>query len=81
MMDISLDILFSRISYTNVVTIISLLLVENSVILTSDEIGVLTPISEIFLGLMFPLWWQGVYIPVLPRSMVRMIDAPVIYVY
>ncbi len=76
-LDISFDLVFGLLSCENIVTIFSLLLTEYSVVFVSDHLSLLTPVAESFCSFLFPFWWQGAYIPVLPASMVGMIDAPV----
>ncbi|EKU20485.1 denn domain-containing protein 4b, partial [Nannochloropsis gaditana CCMP526] len=39
--------------------------------------ALLTPIAEALLSLLFPLVWQGAYIPVMPLAMVDILEAPV----
>jgi hypothetical protein len=37
----------------------------------------LTPVAEALTSFLFPLTWQGMYVPVLPSNMVDILDAPV----
>ena len=39
--------------------------------------SVLTPCAEALHSLLFPFWWQGVYIPVLPQQCWDVMEAPV----
>jgi hypothetical protein len=49
---------------------------ERKVVLTAAHSGLLTPVAEAALALMFPFQWQYSYIPVLPRQIFGIIDAP-----
>ena len=69
--------LFSLLPPKTVVLIWSLLLNEAKVVLVSSQQSVLLPIAEAILSLMFPFHWQGVYIPVLPKAMMGVLQAPV----
>jgi len=55
----------------------SCLLTETRICLCSQHHALLTPIAEAFLALLFPLVWQGAYIPIMPLGMVDILDAPV----
>jgi hypothetical protein len=50
---------------------------ETRVCLCSQHHALLTPIAETLLSLLFPLVWQGAYIPVMPLAMVDILEAPV----
>ena len=45
--------------------------------LRSEHISLLTPVAEALISLLFPLTWQGVYVPVLPSTMMGVLEAPV----
>jgi hypothetical protein len=62
--------LFATLSVSNVLVIFGLLLQETSIVLCSSEsVSLLFLVSEALTSLLFPLVWQGAYIPVLPREM------------
>ncbi|KAG9415587.1 ARS-binding factor 1 [Aphanomyces cochlioides] len=65
--DFSFRPLFQMLDLHNVMT----------VALCSKHLSVLTPIAEALVALLFPLYWQGAYIPILPSSLLDVIDAPV----
>lgn len=64
--DFSYKPLFSCLSAANIMVIRGVLLQEGRVVLCSQYHGLLTPVAEALLSLLFPLQWQGMYIPVLP---------------
>lgn len=47
------------------------------VVLCSKHIALLTPAAETLLALLLPYSWQGAYIPVLPSSLLDVIDVRV----
>jgi hypothetical protein len=77
LVDFSFRPLFSTLSLTNILTLWTYLLVENRVAICSKHYSLLTPVCEGLLNLLFPLVWQGAYIPVMPSSMTDILDAPV----
>lgn len=56
------------------------ILSEGRIIFLSSHLGMLTLASESFLYLLFPLYWQGVYIPILPAALMTCLQAPVPYI-
>lgn len=58
-------------------TVFTCLVLEQKIAFCSKYIGLLTPIAEAFQALLFPFTWQGVYIPVLPSSLLDVLDAPI----
>ncbi|KAG7394019.1 hypothetical protein PHYBOEH_005909 [Phytophthora boehmeriae] len=54
--------------------------VLTNVVLCSKRIGLLTPVAEALLSILLPFSWQGAYIPVLPTSLLDVIDAPVPFI-
>lgn len=74
---VSYRALFSILSTSNVVALLGLLLVETSVCLLSKHVSLFTPVSHALLSLLFPLQWQGAYVPVLPFASMEILDAPV----
>jgi hypothetical protein len=68
--------LFNTLSVANILVVWGCLLKEGRVALCSKYHSLLTPVAEALLCLLFPLEWQGIYIPVLPSSMLDVLDAP-----
>lgn len=50
---------------------------EQSVLILSDRVEDLAPVTSALLGLLFPLRWPHTLIPVLPASLVHYLEAPV----
>lgn len=53
-------------------------LLRAQVVLCSKHIALLTPVAETLLALLLPYSWQGAYIPVLPASLLDVIDVRVL---
>ena len=84
LLNVSMEPLFRTLSLSNILVIWANLLQEGKVVLacsSSETIALLAPISEALLSLLFPLEWQGIYVPVLPNhdSVLDMLEAPVPY--
>ena len=71
--------LFTCLSIPNVLVTMGCLLQEIRIVLVSKHYALLGPVSEALLSLLFPLHWQGMYLPILPYSMLEILDAPVPY--
>lgn len=67
--DLSYRPLFSALSVGNIITIVGCLLTESKIAICSTQYSLLTPACEALLSFLFPLTWVGVYIPVMPFSM------------
>ena len=69
--------IFACLSAGNIMTIVAVLMAEQRVALCSRHYALLTPVAEALLSFLFPLQWQGMYISVMPYSMLDILDAPV----
>lgn len=72
--------LFASLSAGNIMVVVACLMLEHRVALCSSQYPLLGPVSEALLSFLFPLQWQGIYIPVMPYSMLDILDAPVPFV-
>ncbi|KAG0309502.1 hypothetical protein BGZ97_013052 [Linnemannia gamsii] len=70
----------SRPALNSVPIVKNVILSEGKIIFLSSYLGMLTLASESFLYLLFPLYWQGVYIPILPSALMTCLQAPVPYI-
>ncbi len=66
--DFSFQQLFTCLEIDDIVDIFLLLLLERRVLFISSYYSVLTIVAESFKALLFPLEWNHVYIPILPKS-------------
>jgi hypothetical protein len=77
--DFSFRPLFAALSIPNVLVVFACLLQECRIALVCNYYGVLGPVAEALSSLLFPLHWEGMYLPVLPYHMLDILDAPVPY--
>ena len=75
----SLYPLFATLSIDDVVLVWEHVMAECKVLVVSRHLALLNTVLESLALFLFPLYWQHVYIPVLPASMWNFIHAPVPY--
>ncbi|KAJ8604879.1 hypothetical protein CTAYLR_010415 [Chrysophaeum taylorii] len=51
-------------------------LLERPILLVAESTSVLAPVAEALLALVRPFEWSHVYVPVLPRPLLELLDAP-----
>lgn len=73
------QVLFDCLEIDRIIYVWSALLVERKVLLLSSQYSILTVCAEIFSSFLFPLRWSHLYVPLLPRMLCPMLDAPVPY--
>jgi len=71
--------LFECLDLDNVMAVWLALLTEQKVLLLSSQYSILTMCAETLSSLLFPLQWSHLYIPLLPRFLSPMLDAPIPY--
>jgi hypothetical protein len=54
---------------------------ERKILFVSDQLSLLTVFAEILCSLLFPVKWSHLYIPLLPRSLGAMLDAPMPFLF
>jgi len=72
-------LLFQHLDVSSVIILWALLLAEQKVVLQAKQPHVLTMAAETLSALLFPFSWQHVYIPILPASLLDILQAPVPY--
>ena len=55
---------------------LSCVLLERPVLLIAESVAVLAPVAEALLALIRPFEWSNVYVPVLPKPLLELLDAP-----
>ena len=75
--DFDCKVLFKCLSVPNIIRVISLLLLEQKIIFHSHHRCIITPLMHVFLALIFPLRWTGIYIPLCSTSLIEVLGAPV----
>ena len=66
MVDFSFRPLFTCLSIDNILAVYAALCAECNIWIHTSQLAVLTPVQEALLSFLFPLKWQGSYIPLLP---------------
>jgi len=69
--------IFACLSVGNIMALVGSLMSEGRVAICSRHYALLTPVCEALLSFLFPLQWQGMYIPIMPYAMLDILDAPV----
>ncbi|EJK63494.1 hypothetical protein THAOC_15837, partial [Thalassiosira oceanica] len=72
-------ILFECLDIGNILFAWYALACERKLLLVSSQVSLLTICSEIMQSMIFPMRWSHLYIPVIPRFLVQILDAPVPY--
>lgn len=68
--------LFECLDLSNVLYTWYSMICERKILFVSDQLSLLTVCAEILCSLLFPVKWSHLYIPLLPRSLGAMLDAP-----
>ena len=68
--------LFECLDVENILHLWYCLSLERKVLLISSQYSLLTVCAEILCSLLFPMQWSHLYVPVLPRFLCPMLDAP-----
>ncbi|XP_065844490.1 DENN domain-containing protein 5A-like [Oscarella lobularis] len=80
LLDFPLRCLFEQFSVEKILLIYTCLLLEHQILFVADEYQLLMTTAESLTALMFPFTWQHVYVPILPKSLYDILDAPVPFV-
>ena len=73
------QVLFDCLEINNVLLVWYALVMEQKVLLLSSQYSILTICSEILCSLLFPMQWSHLYVPMLPKFLSPMLDAPIPY--
>jgi len=73
------QVLFECLDTANIIYVWYSLILEQKILLVSSQYSLLTICSEILCSLLFPMQWSHLYIPILPRFLSQMLDAPMPY--
>ena len=72
--------LLDCLSAENLVFVVCSVLLEQRVLLHSEDLDVLNKCGEALIALLFPLCWQHVYVPLLPAQLLEYLSAPVPFI-
>ncbi|OEU09619.1 DENN-domain-containing protein [Fragilariopsis cylindrus CCMP1102] len=73
------QILFDCLDIENILHLWYCLTMERKIILVSSQHSILTVCSEILCSLLYPMKWSHLYVPLLPKFLCPILDAPVPY--
>ncbi len=73
------EILFECLDIHNIIFVWYALTLERKVLLVSSQYSLLTVCSEILCSLLFPMQWSHLYIPIVPKFLTPMLEAPMPY--
>jgi DENN domain-containing protein 5 len=80
LLDFPLRLLFSYLGVECVFELFTCVLLENQVLLKSEDFQKLTIVAECITSLLFPFEWPHVYAPILPTALHHFLEAPVPFV-
>jgi hypothetical protein len=70
------QVLFDCLDVENILHLWYCLTMERNILLVSSQYSLLTVCSEILCSLLYPMKWSHLYVPVLPRFLCPILDAP-----
>ena len=73
-------VLFSVIPTADIMTILSLLLTEKSIVIHGTDTGLTTSIATALLFLLHPFNWEGIFVPLTPVTAHEIMQAPVPFI-
>ena len=77
LLEYSIRSLFDWLSLDDFMLVFTCFLLEHQILLVASQYHKLMTTAECLSSLMFPFVWQHVYVPILPRSLLHYLDAPV----
>ncbi|KAG5685101.1 hypothetical protein PVAND_014301 [Polypedilum vanderplanki] len=81
LLDFPLRLLFEYLEVECVIELFTCVLLENQVLMKSEDFQKLTIVAECITTLLFPFEWPHVYAPILPTALHHFLEAPVPYIY
>ncbi|WBW75274.1 Rab GEF, implicated in endosomal transport [Schizosaccharomyces osmophilus] len=78
--DVDLYPLFRALDFRNILTLFEAALLESKILFLSKSISMLSYASFALIHLLYPLEWQGLFIPVLSRRLISCLEAPCSYI-
>lgn len=80
LLDFPLRLLFTYLGVECVIQLLTCVLLENQVLLRSNDHQKLMIVGECITSILFPFVWPHVYAPILPAALHHFLDAPVPFV-
>ena len=78
--DWTVAVLFSRVSVDVIIKCVNILLLEQSLVVVGEDLGLVSAIGTALTSLLAPFKWDGVFIPVLPVGLNDILQSPVPFV-
>ncbi|EPX72074.1 diacylglycerol binding protein [Schizosaccharomyces octosporus yFS286] len=78
--DVDLYPLFRTLDFWNIISLFEAALLESKILFLSKSISMLSYASFALVHLLYPLEWQGLFIPVLSRRLISCLEAPCSYI-
>eukprot|EP01135_Chromosphaera_perkinsii_P008264 Nk52_evm6s1224 gene=Nk52_evmTU6s1224 len=75
----NLATLLTKLSTFNIMNIFAALLLERRILVTSSKLSILTKCVNGLTSLLYPLYWQHIFIPIMPFSLSDYCSAPMPY--
>jgi len=75
-----MNTLLHTLSLNNILTVFTAMLCEKRILLYTSHVSLLTPCIEALCTLLFPFYWQHIYVPVLPCKFTDFIYAPMPFI-
>jgi hypothetical protein len=70
-------VLFSRLSADVIIRCLNVLLLETTLVIVGEDLGLVSAIGTALISLLEPFQWDGVFIPLLPSSLSDFLQSPV----
>jgi len=64
------------LSFENIIKFFNAIVLEHRIVLICSNLGILSAVALSLIPLLRPLIWQGAFIPILPNTMLDILDAP-----
>ncbi|XXQ36155.1 UDENN domain-containing protein [Plasmodiophora brassicae] len=80
LLDFSVLFLLRILDISAVLLAIASILTGKSVVVHSSQLSLLMPVCECLIALIFPFRWTNVYIPLLPRGILQVLESPVPFI-
>uniref|UniRef100_A0A7S2RHS4 UDENN domain-containing protein n=1 Tax=Mucochytrium quahogii TaxID=96639 RepID=A0A7S2RHS4_9STRA len=74
--DLGFQQVFEALDLHNILRVFSALLTERQILVRSSQRSLLTTFGEVMRALLYPFCWSHVYIPLLPKAMLMVLQAP-----
>ena len=75
----NMDILFKLLTCEDIITLLTCLLLEKRIILTAKKLSTLSACIHSIMALLYPFYWQHIFIPLMPANLLSYACAPMPY--